>query len=107
MKVTIYATTAGCEAKAKDPEHKFNSWEIATSVQGEDIDYGSPPPVGAAILAEVEVSPESVGVDFLQAAMQSLNAELTRKMAEAQQVENDLRSRIQNLLAITHESSAQ
>jgi len=103
VKVTLYATTEGCEAKAKDPNHKFNSWEIATTVQGDDVAYGSPPPVGAAILAEFEVSIEALNVDFLQSAMQSLNAELTRKMAEAQKIENDLRARISNLLAITHE----
>ena len=105
MKVYVYVNTTGCEAKAKDPDHKFNSWEISTCCQGDDLDYGSSPPEGALMLAEFEASLDTQH-DYLKAAVSALNMELTQKMAEAQKAENELRSRISNLLAISYESPA-
>lgn len=105
MKVYVYVTTTGCEAKAKDPDHKFNSWEIGTCCQGDDLNYGSAPPEGTLTLAEFRV-PLDTEHDYFKAAVSALNTELTQKMAEAQKAENELRSRISNLLAISYESPA-
>lgn len=105
MKVYVYVTADGCEAKAKDPDRKLNSWEVATCCEGDDLTYGGKPPKGVVVLAEFEVSLDAQH-DYLQAAISSLNAELTRKMAEAQKAETELRSRISNLLAIANEVKA-